>query len=291
MLKSQEYRKSIETIEIVTAERAAQLLEQNPNCHSVNDLIGQKLLTIPLPKNYDELWEQFTKYYSQRICESLERWFLRRYGVDNLRAVQDELDHIYQFIATANEISLKDSFDLSILSSRDREEHEYSRLMNGFYKNKALHNFDPLVHFFFNDMSLEVYGKYVLFKEWLERKIPRKETAKLEKEETYEPGKTISEINQSLGKYIEVLRCVEPPIIGRKNEYLLGPRSKGSFTAFIAALKQKGKLASHYSDAQISTSLNSLIDGLELGKDGKTLRNPRTTAYRKYYNSIYDLIE
>ncbi len=104
----------------------------------------------------------------------------------------------------------------------------------------------------------------------------------------------IAELNSSckqvLNGNLEILRIVEPPIISHKNEYLLGSRSKGAITAFIDALKQKGLIASKVSDAELALAMNELIVGLNLGKDGRTLRN-RSSAYLKYYNKLLNLLE
>ena len=87
-----------------------------------------------------------------------------------------------------------------------------------------------------------------------------------------------------------VLYEVSPPILNNLNRYNLGSKSKGSITAWIEALKNKGFIKKGLSDSVIATILNSKIKDLDLGKDGRTLRNINTTAYNKYYNTIFNLL-
>lgn len=85
---------------------------------------------------------------------------------------------------------------------------------------------------------------------------------------------------------IDILKKVNPPIITNKNHFNLGPRSKGAITAWVKALREKGLIKDNLKDNVIAQLINSKISGLNLGQDGRTLRNLRTTAYIKYYKSI-----
>ena len=88
---------------------------------------------------------------------------------------------------------------------------------------------------------------------------------------------------------IEVLQKVEPAIIDGNLNYLLGSRQKGSIVAWIAVLKQRSKIAA-IKDSDLAALLNDKFKGLFLGKDGRTLRNTRTTSYTKYHNQLLNLI-
>lgn len=89
---------------------------------------------------------------------------------------------------------------------------------------------------------------------------------------------------------IAILKQVKPPIITMNNKYNLGSKSKGSITAWITALKMKGFIKNNVSDINIATVLNNEIEGLNLGSDGRTLRNFETTSYKKYYKTILNLL-
>lgn len=89
---------------------------------------------------------------------------------------------------------------------------------------------------------------------------------------------------------INVLRTVTPPIINNQDKYNLGSKSKGSFVAWITALKKKGLISAKIPDMIIAKHLNERFKGLDLGKDGRTLRNPNTTAYKKYYTTLLNLL-
>jgi hypothetical protein len=89
-------------------------------------------------------------------------------------------------------------------------------------------------------------------------------------------------------KCFEVLKIIEPRIIDDKNQYCLGEREKGAITAYVIGLKNG--FISKYSDKTLASILNAKIKGLDLGAEGRTLRNTESTAYKKYYNKILYLL-
>ena len=89
---------------------------------------------------------------------------------------------------------------------------------------------------------------------------------------------------------IEVLKKVTPPIISKDNEFVLGSRSKGAVTAWVSALRSKGYIHNGLKDKEIAPLLNVTLPKLNLGADGRTLRNTQTTAYKKYYTDILSLL-
>lgn len=91
-------------------------------------------------------------------------------------------------------------------------------------------------------------------------------------------------------KYLKILRDVEPPVINDENVFLLGERSKGALTAWVDALKAKSIVKKSISRQDLTSILNSKISGLNLGSDGKTLDNPGTSAYIKFFSKISRLI-
>ncbi len=89
--------------------------------------------------------------------------------------------------------------------------------------------------------------------------------------------------------YLKILQQVEPPVISSTFHYQLGERQKGAIVAWVKALRKKGKLIQIQDDV-LSAILNEKIIGLNLGVDGRTLRNEGTTAYTRYYTSFISLI-
>lgn len=88
---------------------------------------------------------------------------------------------------------------------------------------------------------------------------------------------------------IETLLWVKPPVINENLMFLLGSRQKGAISAWIDALSKKGKIRKA-GDAELAILLNKAFSGLNLGADGKTLRNPGTTSYIKYHKQFLELI-
>jgi hypothetical protein len=85
------------------------------------------------------------------------------------------------------------------------------------------------------------------------------------------------------------LMKVNPPVIDRKFNYALGSRQKGSIIAWVVILKVKNRIFA-IDDSLLIRLLNKKIRGLKLGKSARSLRNRKTTAYRKYYNQFNDLL-
>jgi hypothetical protein len=71
--------------------------------------------------------------------------------------------------------------------------------------------------------------------------------------------------------------------------YLLGERQKGSIVAWVAVLRSKS-LIQNISDSDLSRLLNKQFKQLELGADGRTLRNTETTSFTKYGSQIKKLL-
>jgi hypothetical protein len=88
---------------------------------------------------------------------------------------------------------------------------------------------------------------------------------------------------------IDALKNVTPPIIDSRDNYLLGEHEKGSIVAWCKILKDKGKII-NISSEKLSPLLNKKFHGLDLAKDGRTLRNWDTLAYTKYLRQFRSLI-
>ena len=131
---------------------------------------GTEYTYIPKPTNKKELFDQFKNLYAQRLCESYQRIFIKNFGHKNIRAIEDELKEINKFIEEAEALSIKDTFGnlyKTIGNSELLNKYEYSRLRHGYYENQKMMEYHDCLNFF-HHTSNQVYGKYFLFKEWLE---------------------------------------------------------------------------------------------------------------------------
>ncbi|KNB61158.1 MULTISPECIES: hypothetical protein [Chryseobacterium] len=118
---------------------------------------------IPEPKNQEEAIIRFKELHGQRTFELLRKKFLKTYGnTPTFKIINDELFPIYHFISEANQKSTEEAF-----KNRDHSDYlEYLRLENKFYQNETLPFSD--YYNYFNSNSTSVYGKYFLYKDWLE---------------------------------------------------------------------------------------------------------------------------
>lgn len=156
---SLKYEKSIRVIKKATKE----------NAELIGIKIGEKYSMIPDPKNKNELFERFEKLHAQRYFETLQRLFFKKYGDGNEKIFTDELNELNIFITKTESLSTTETFKNKFASSSSLGNlHEYSRLENSFYKNK---DFVNSVYSFFNSNAAEVYGRYFLYKEWLDEQL------------------------------------------------------------------------------------------------------------------------
>ncbi|WP_295229824.1 hypothetical protein [uncultured Chryseobacterium sp.] len=125
---------------------------------------GEIYSVLPEPTNYEEAIERFKELDGRRSFELLRMNFLKKYGnTPTLKVINDELLSIYKFISEANQASTEKAF-----KNQDHSDHlEYLRLENKFYQNTSL----PFGNYFnfFNSNSQYIYGKYFLYKDWLEQ--------------------------------------------------------------------------------------------------------------------------
>ena len=88
-------------------------------------------------------------------------------------------------------------------------------------------------------------------------------------------------------KAIEALRKVTPPIVDEKGVFCLGNKSKGAMVAFIDVLKKRSKIQ-HLSESELAPVVNSNFPQLNI--TDRSLRNPGTRVYNRYYNELLALI-
>ena len=164
---------------------------------------------------------------------------------------------------------------------------EILRILEGNYYtgHTTEHSYNTL-----GSPEVRAYAKHILLKNHLIELLGSNSTLKKDNK-----SKAINNLVDlfldpaNAAKCISVLREVEPPVIDIANCYLLGLRQKGSVTAWVMALKSKG-LIKNVTDDKLSKLLNKEFTDLDLSKDGRTLRNPQTTAYNKYYTKILNLL-
>lgn len=89
---------------------------------------------------------------------------------------------------------------------------------------------------------------------------------------------------------LKVLLDVNPSIVDVNFNFILGERQKGSIVAWVRAMKKKGLIFNNVNDSDMARVLNSKIHGLNLGVDGRTLRNYGTTSYDNYYLELLSLL-
>jgi len=75
-------------------------------------------------------------------------------------------------------------------------------------------------------------------------------------------------------KYIDALHEVDNPVIDSTYKFIGNPKKhKGVICSWIKELQSKGKIDKKYGRQQLAEVLNNEIQGLNLGKDGKTFDN------------------
>lgn len=129
-----------------------------------------------------------------------------------------------------------------------------------------------------------------LFQEHLKALPPQQIDKQKSEQEAPKTFDEMFEYTELIDDCILTLKKVTPPILTNDNKFNLGSKSKGSITAWIRALKKKGIIKNNLGDNTIASLLNEKFRGLNLGKDGRTLRNLETTAYKKYYTNLLSLL-
>lgn len=101
------------------------------------------------------------KYFNQEL-----RHFFNNNTKPTLESVSIELDKIHKFIQDANSLDLA-KIKRTVFESEVNKMIEYRRLKSGYYLEKK---FTEYFNFYEYETKF-VYGKFILFKDWLETKI------------------------------------------------------------------------------------------------------------------------
>jgi len=131
------------------------------------DLAGRAIMKDP-PVPYDpEGAFEYLKNYTAQIWLAMEIANFKR----SSRTIQGTLKELCDWIADAEKIEEKDyTADplTRVIKNKDSEKHEYMRLSTGFYKTNWLGSEGAMLNGG-NTLPGQVYGRYFLFKEWLEQ--------------------------------------------------------------------------------------------------------------------------
>lgn len=109
----------------------------------------------------------------------------------------------------------------------------------------------------------------------------------------YENLKEVFVNADAYNEAIEALKKGEgriKPVISANNEYLLGPRMKGSIVGWIELLKIRGRLKT-ITNIELTAHLNNEIKGLNIYPDGSILSETATSHARNYYSFFGKLIK
>jgi hypothetical protein len=140
--------------------------------------IGSSIM--PLPENAADSFERLVKLYAQTWCEGLQNIFIRTYPRQLPSIIRSELKILDDFVEQAEKSGReKEAYLLSPANShfhgskwldlRNDKQLEYLRLTTGYYEaNMADHAW--------NSIASQVYGTYVLFRRWLQKKLVEAES-------------------------------------------------------------------------------------------------------------------
>lgn len=147
---------------------------------------SEEFSIIPMAESKKEVFERMINLYAKEQFQSIETEFNSKYGEGTERIINDELDVIFKEIAEADTISTTITFDQNLcipdLEYSRALKYEYSRLENGFYKNKPYRKRSysdedkieilpqQVNDFFTPTYTAKAYARYFLYKKWLESK-------------------------------------------------------------------------------------------------------------------------
>lgn len=134
-----------------------------------NIKVGDSYSYVPKPQNKQESFERLEKYSGLLQLKKCINTFYQK-SSKNKRTLEDQLKKINDFIAKADEINTDDaSNNLNPNQGENRLYYEYLKWKFDYYKNENI-EFTSNPSFISADLML-VYGKYFLYKKWLEEQI------------------------------------------------------------------------------------------------------------------------
>lgn len=146
--------------------------------YGTKEEVGVRYTSFPLPETKEEAFERLENYTGLIAADSNIQDFKRRFPI-NLRTLRDELKVLTNFIAEAEALSTTEAFRPtgSIYMARAKDnllaiKHEYLKWKYDYYKNAVYTNW----HSFFSDNLILTYGKYFVYKDWIEKEIQKLNT-------------------------------------------------------------------------------------------------------------------
>lgn len=127
--------------------------------------VGSEYTIFPPPCTKQEAFERLKMYTGLIHLDSYVKAFKLRFPI-NLRTLKDELKTLDTFIEEAEKLSTVDAFTNKSGSSARRNHYEYLKWKYGYYENVEYNNYD-----FFSADAEYVYGKYFLYRKWLQEQI------------------------------------------------------------------------------------------------------------------------
>lgn len=99
---------------------------------------------------------------------------------------------------------------------------------------------------------------------------------------------TIFKDRENAHRYVEVLRKVNPPVIGDKNQFILGVRKKGAVVCWFDILLSKGIVHHNIPPIQKANLLNEMFPGLSISE--RSTGSTSNSAERTYKMDFERLI-
>lgn len=134
---------------------------------------------------------------------------------------------------------------------------------------ESLFRFNQLVKGFVIDRD-SLVNLRLKFIEWMKKDYSSRDVAsKAKARPTFE---SLDQIFHNPDFCYGILMKTEPPVISEDFRYLLGEKKKFKVTAWYQALHERGWVKSPPSPKDLINLLNEKMTGLDLGKDGRSLR-------------------
>lgn len=130
--------------------------------------VGEPYSIMRPVETKEDAFERLEKLTAPRYFLSCVRVFKRSFPI-NLRTLTDELNELNRFIEEAEKIPTKHAFVGAKMNLSNAEKFEYLRWKYDYYKNDNI-EFTSLSTFY-SSALITVYGKYILYKRWIEEEI------------------------------------------------------------------------------------------------------------------------
>ncbi|RZJ23661.1 MAG: hypothetical protein EON51_01935 [Acinetobacter sp.] len=118
--------------------------------------VGTLFTSIPVAESDAEAWERLQNMTGMQYKECLVEKLAKKYALLDVEILEDELNHLEEFINEAVKKSRKVAFERT-----DQDPmNEYLRLKHSYYLNHRC-------NYTFGGIASIIFGEYFLFKQWL----------------------------------------------------------------------------------------------------------------------------